>query len=341
MQAEQPERSQRIDGKDTFGLSTVNHPALAKPIRIEPALENRAFVRSLFDRHAPYRAVAAHLPDGSDESGGPRAADAVLPWFRDTWAVGGKPMIDGAESILHNSHFIRAARALFPCARIVPKTVVVNINAPMPAGVAHVDVPVFHGASRENFALRLLMAMGASELFEPWRVIQAGAIIWFYEGLGGGFDYWPDGPEGLMQTERAPFGNVAIVADSDRMYHRIARIGPADGVLPRMTASAEIRRDPDGSWCIFDEHVCRARYPKEAVRLSVAWKAEAVFDEPASVGSSPLLTRQRIFQILQTDLRQRGIPCEGDIELLQDPQWIARVHRTYACVAKAAGPRIQ
>ncbi len=23
------------------------------------------------------------------------------------------------------------------------------------------------------------------------------------------------------------------------------------------------------------------------------------------------------------------------------PQWIARVHRTYACLAKAAGPRIQ
>ena len=71
----------------------------------------------------------------------------------------------------------------------------------------------------------------------------------------------------------------------------------------------------------------------------MAWKAEAVFDDSTSVGSSPLLTPQRILQILQTDLRQRGIPCEGNLELLQDPQWIARVHRTYACLAKAAGPR--
>jgi hypothetical protein len=335
MQAKKPKQFQRVDS-----FAVRNHPALAKPIRIEPALADRAFVRSLFDRHAPYRAAAAHLPDGSDETGDPRPADAVLPWFRDTWAVGGKPMIDGGESILHNSHFIQAARVLFPSARIVPKIVVVNINAPMPAGVAHVDVPVFRGASRENFALRLLMAMGASELFEPWRIIETGAITWFYEGLGGGFDYWPDGPEGSMQTERAPFGNVAIVADSDRMYHRIARIGPADSVLPRMTASAEIRRDSDDGWCIFDENVCRARYPNDAVRLSVAWKAEVVFDEPTSVGS-PLLTQQRILQILQADLRQRGIPCEDNLELLQDPQWIARVHRTYACLAKAAGPRVQ
>ena len=340
MQANQPEQSQWVDTKDAFAVSTANRPALAKPIRIKPALEDREYVRSLFDRHAPYRAVAAHLPDGSDETGGPRPADAVFPWFRDTWAVGGKPRIDGAESILHNPHFMQAAQALFPSAQIVPKTVVVNINAPMPDGVAHVDVPVFRGASRENFALRLLMAMGASELFEHWRVIQAGAVTWFYEGPGGGFDYWPDGPGGSMQTERAPFGNVAIVADSDRMYHRIARIGPADGVLPRMTVNAVIRRDSDDGWCIFDGNVRRVRYPKEAVRLSVAWKAEVVFDDLTSVGRSPLIPR-RVLQILQADLRQRGIPCEGGLELLQDPQWIARVQRTYACLAKAAGPRVQ
>jgi len=176
---------------------------VAKPIRVEGAFADPEFIRALFDRHAPYRAVAAYLPDGSDDTVAARRADGVNPWFRETWALGGKVLLSGAEEILGNPRFLEAATALFPSARIVPKLVVVNVNAPMPAGVPHVDVPAFRGATRENFSLRLLMAMGASGLFECWRVTEVGAIAWFYDGPGGGFDYWPDGPTGLMQTESA------------------------------------------------------------------------------------------------------------------------------------------
>ena len=313
---------------------------IAKPIRIEPAFDDRKFVRALFDRYAPYRAVAAYLPAGADDTAGPRPADAAYPWFRETWALGGKALVDGAEEILGNPHFLAAARALFPSARIFPKLVVVNVNAPMPAGVPHVDVPAFRGATRENFALRLLMAMGASGLFEPWRVIEAGAIAWFYDGPDGGFEYWPDGPAGPMRTESAPFGNVAIVADADRMYHRIGRIGPPDAVLPRMSASAEIRLDPDGGWSIFDQNECRARYPKEAVRLSVVWKADVRLEGGSPVELDPL-TAPRIFQILQHDLLQRGVPCATDLALLQDPQWIECVYRVYMSLAKMAAPSAQ
>ena len=181
-------------GRASADATRANARPIAKPIRIEPAFDDRRFVRALFDRYAPYRAVAAYLPAGADDTAGPRPADAAYPWFRETWALGGKALVDGADEILGNPHFLAAARALFPSARISPKLVVVNVNAPMPAGVPHVDVPVFRGATRENFALRLLMAMGASGLFEPWRVIEAGAIAWFYDGPDGGFEYWPDGP---------------------------------------------------------------------------------------------------------------------------------------------------
>jgi hypothetical protein len=312
----------------------------AKPIRIEPAFGDRGFVRTLFDRHSPYHAVGAYLPDGSDDTTGPRPADAVYPWFRGTWAQGGRPMVEGAEQILCNPHFLAAARALFPSARICPKLVVVNVNAPMPAGVPHVDVPVFHGATREHFPLRLLMAMGASGLFEPWRVIEAGAIAWFYDGPGGSFDYWPDGPSGPVRTESAPFGNAAIVADSDRMYHRIGRIGPPDAVLPRMSASAEIRLGPDDGWSIFDQNECRARFPIEAVRLSVVWKADVRYEGENSVELAPL-TAPRILQILQHDLLQRGIPCATDLALLQDAQWMENVYRVYMGFAKMTGPSAQ
>jgi hypothetical protein len=324
-------------GRASADATRAKARSIAKPIRIEPAFCDRRFVRALFDRYAPYRAAAAYLPAGADDTAGPRPADAAYPWFRETWALGGKALFDGADEIFLNAHFLAAARALFPSARISPKLVVVNVNAPMPAGAPHLDVPVFRGATRENFALRLLLAMGASGLFEPWRVIEAGAIAWFYDGPDGGFEYWPEGPAGPMRAESAPFGNVAIVADSDRMYHRIGRIGPPDAVLPRMSANAEIRLDPDGGWSIFDQNECRARYPKEAVRLSVVWKADVRLEDASPVEPDPL-TAPLIFHLLQQDLLQRGVPCTTDLALLQNQEWIQCVYRVYMSLAKMAAP---
>jgi hypothetical protein len=337
MQANSPNPAPEVD-QGAAGEARLEARPIARPIRIEPAFDDREFVRALFDRHAPYRAVAAYLPDGFDDVVDARPVDAVNPWFRETWALGGRALIDGVEVILGNPHFLEAARALFPSARIVPKLVVVNVNAPMPGGVPHVDVPVFRGVNREDFALRLLMAMGASGLFERWRVIQAGAVAWFYDGPGGGFEYWPDGPSGPMRTESAPFGNVAIVADSDRMYHRIGRIGPSDAVPPRMSASAEIRLDRNGGWSIFEQKECRARFPREAVRLSAVWKAEVQPESSSSVEPDHL-SAPRIFEILQHDLRQRGVSCAtDDLRLLQDPLWIECVYRLYMRLAKVGAP---
>jgi hypothetical protein len=101
-----------------------------------------------------------------------------------------------------------------------------------------VDVPSFNGATREHYPLPFLRVMGSSGLFEAWRVIQEGAISWFYEGTGGNFDYWPEGLDGPMRSEQPPFGNLALIADNDRMYHRIGRIGDPHAELPRMSASA-------------------------------------------------------------------------------------------------------
>ena len=339
MQTSSPAPARQID-RGAAVAARAEPGRIAKPIRIEPTFDDRGFVRALFDRHGPYRAVAAYLPDGSDDSVDPRPVDAVNPWFRDTWALGGKVLVDDAKEILGNLRFLAAAQALFPSARIVPKLVVVNVNASMPAGVPHVDVPVFRGATRLNYSLRLLMAMGASGLFERWRVIEVGAIAWFYDGPGGGFDYWPDGPTAPMQTESPPFGNVAIVADTDRMYHRIGQIGPPDAMLPRMSANADIRLDADGGWSIFDQNECRARYPREAMRLSVVWKADVRPGGSTSVEVDPLTT-PHILRIFQQDLRQRGVPCATDVSLLQDPKWIEFVYRVYMSLAKQGSPAAQ
>ena len=174
---------------------------IPKAIRIEPAFENPGQIRSMFERNAPYRALAAYAPEGVKDETREEAKQPELPWFRGNWAVGGKPLVDGAEAILHNKSFVEAARAAFGTSFVYPEMVVVNLSAPMPACPIHMDNPSFYGATREDYPLPFLRVMGSSGLFEPWRVVRASTISWFYEGSGGSFDYWPEGLDGPMRSE--------------------------------------------------------------------------------------------------------------------------------------------
>jgi hypothetical protein len=305
-----------------------------QPIRIEPAFENREQILSMFERHAPYRAIAAYAPEGVvDETKHQEGERPVLPWFRGNWALGGKPLVEGAELILHNKKFLEAAAAIFGTSRVYPEFVVVNLNAPSPAGPTHVDIPSFHGATRENYTLPFLKVMGSSGLFEAWRVVRASTLSWFYEGGGGSFDYWPNGLSGSMRSEQPPFGNVALCADTDRMYHRIGSVGDPHAELPRMLASAQIQPDGDGNWAILENGEVRATYPSNAIRLSVLWKAEVRERESRTDD----LTLDRIMAIFTADLRHRGVDFQVPSDPLADTAWILLLQRIYADSTDSSG----
>ena len=305
-----------------------------KPMRIEPAFDNREEIRDMFDQHAPYRAIAAYAPGGIvDESKSPGTERSVLPWFRGNWALGGKPLVEGAELILHNKRFLDAAKALFGTPHVCPDFVVVNINGPMPAGTTHVDIPAFNGATRESYPLPLLRIMGISGLFEAWRVVQAGAITWFYEGRGGNFDYWPEGLDGPMLSEQPPFRNVALVADNDRMYHRIGVMGDPDGELPRMSSAAHIQPDCNGNWTVLENGEIVAMYPSNAIRFSVVWKATVGARELDKVA----LTFDRIMEIFTADLRHRSVEFKAPSDLLNDTEWLLSLQHIYADPSAALG----
>ena len=301
---------------------------IPKPIRIEPAFDDREQIRAMFARHAPYPAIAAYMPRDAwfQSTTSPGEGQCVTPNFRGNWAVGGKPLVDGAEVILNNKRFLEAAKTLFGTSFVDPSFVVVNVNAPMPAGATHVDVPSFDGARREQYSLPFLKAMGNSGLFEEWRVVQAGAVSWFYDGPGGNFDYWPEGLGGPIVSEQAPFGNVAIMADNDRMYHRIGSIGDLNAALPRISASAHIQPDGDGNWTIVENGEVRATYPSRAIRLSIVWKAE-VQDKELKRES---LNLDRIMAVFTADLRHRRVHFQVPSDPLSDSQWILLLQRIYA-----------
>ena len=296
-----------------------------KPIRIEPAFEDGEEIRAMFERHAPYRALAVYAPVGIKETH-EGAARPVEPWFRGDWALAGKPLVDGAERILHNQKFIQAAKSAFGTSFVNPEFVAVNINGPSPAGTTHIDNPSFYGATRVDYPLPLLRVMGSSRLFERWRVVRASTLSWFYEGSGGSFDYWPEGLDGPMRSEQPPFGNVALCADTDRMYHRIGTIGNGTEEMPRMSASAKIQPDGEGNWIILENGEIRATYPSHAIRFSVLWKAEVRNGNPAT----DHLTLDRIMEIFTADLRYRGIDFQVPSDPLTDTPWILLLQRVHA-----------
>jgi hypothetical protein len=296
-----------------------------KPVRIEPAFGDREQIRVMLERHAPYRALAAYAPEGLQDESREEAKRPVLPWFRGDWALGGKPLVEGAELILHNKKFLEAATTVFGTSHVYPEFVAVNINGPMPACNTHVDNPSFYGATRVDYPLPFLRIMGFPGLFDAWRVIQASAISWFYEGAGGRFDYWPDGLEGPMLSEQPPFGNVALISDNDQLYHRIGPIGDGNAELPQMSASAAIQPDGDGNWTILENGKVRATYPNHAIRFSVLWKAE-VRDRESKPDN---LTLDRIMAIFIADLRRRGIDFHVPSDPLSDTAWILMLQRTY------------
>jgi hypothetical protein len=303
-----------------------------KAIRIEPAFDDREQIRSMFERNAPYRALASYAPEGiKDETR--EGTKPVLPWFRGDWALGGKPLVENGNLVLYNKTFLDAARTLFRTSSVYPEFVAVNINGPMPACTTHIDNPSFHGATRVDYPLPFLRVMGSSGLFESWRMVRASVLSWFYEGAGGSFDYWPEGLDGPMRSEQPPFGNVALCADTDRMYHRIGPIGDRDVASPSMSAAAQIHSNDDGNWSILENGEVRATYPGHAIRFSILWKA-SIGDRASNADD---LTLDRIMAIFAADLRDRRVDFHMPSDPLADTAWILLLQGIYADQTDFAG----
>jgi hypothetical protein len=250
-----------------------------------------------------------------------------MPWFRGTWAAHGTTLVDDAEVILKNRRFAEAASRLFGGVEVTPNTVVVNINAPMPAGAIHVDIPSFRGADRERYPIQFLQAMGTSGLFEAWRIVEAGAVVWFYDGPGGAYDYFPKGLTGAMRSELPPLTNRALVADNDRMYlspDRLDRRFGTDGASDqhkRGNCAHRRHRLGDPRW----RPVC-ATYPDAQVRISILWKVRVELREVEKVSE---LTPDRILDSFAKDLEARAIRVSKPATPSSDQAWLDAVHATY------------
>jgi hypothetical protein len=190
----------------------------------------------------------------------------------------------------------------------------------------HVDIPSFRGATRDRYPIQLLQAMGSSGLFEPWRIIEADAAVWFYEGAGGEYEYWPGGLGGAKRSVRAPLTNRALVADNDRTYHRIGWVGARTPRIPAISPCAQISHITGRGWVIRDDGREVQRYPDKDIRISILWKGAI---RPGTGRDDEELTAERILQIFQCDLTSRGVALTAQDAPLSDQAWLDCVHETY------------
>jgi hypothetical protein len=299
---------------------------LVRPVKVQGVFDDPDAVRRLVQRNGPYRTMVSFLPVSAVRGKEPAVAGAVPAHFRATWAAGGRVLADGAELILYNPRLLAAASQLFD-AEVIPSTLAVNVTVATPAGNVHVDVPAFLGADRDHYPMQLLQAMGASGLFEDWRIAEAGAVWWSYKGLGGTYDYWPDGLDGAMRSEHPPFANAALVADNNRMYHRIGRTGdPAAGPLA-VSPAAQIGYQADGVWIISDPGQAAVCCEDCDIRISILWKAQVRASRDRDLAAA--LTPELITEIIVADLKRRGLQSGERVASLSDQAWLDYVHETY------------
>lgn len=307
------------------------------PVVLDRALPDPSLVRTLVERGGPYWTVQRYLANLSElaslSEAGKRAPDApmmIAPWFRGDWAYG-EPKVPGVERILDEPGFRDAARALFDAEVVVPHQVYVNLNVPMPQlDPGHVDVPTFRGVDRSDTPIWLLAIMLKSGLFERWYVPTATAVAWYYEGTGGGFRYWPDGPAS-PPIDRPCVSNSAIVGDNDRMFHAVLAVGDAPTFV-RGTTLATTMLVEDGRARIVDEGCELASFPFEAIRISVSWKA---FCYPSGEAyerhrtREDALTHADVERILLEDLAARGLDATPPDGLLHDRGFVDRLNAAY------------
>ncbi len=308
-----------------------------RPIVLETAYDDPERVRALVRANAPYWPVMRYVASPEERAAvsreRPEAARVLPPWFRGDWADD-KPLVAGAEAVLDNPRFVEAARELFDAEVVQPCAVYVNLMAPLPfAGEGHIDVPAFRGIDRRSFPVWLLQQMTRSGLFVDWQIDIATAVSWFYEGAGGAFDFWAEGPTRPPRRLEAPFGNRAVVGDNDFMFHRVDSIGEA-AELPEASLDAELR--PAGTsgdeWIVEDAGREVARYPERSIRVSVSWKAEVHRDEEARRRRQEHLDDldlEKVVDLFLADLSDRGTAVARPHDPLRDREFINALSDVY------------
>jgi hypothetical protein len=314
-------------------------PAMGEVIELDHVPIGREALARMFATNGPYWNQGRYLPGAGAASQMPGGATTTVgvPWYRQDWALGGRPLVEGAGVLLESPAFASAASAVFGGRVVRPHTIYANVQLPaIGTDAGHTDVPEFRGVTRERVPVALLHLMNRSGLFARWQLDIATAVTWVWDGPRGAFVLWSDGPDRRPREVQPPLTGRTVVADNDRLFHAVGAFdtpeGPASTLL---TPQSEVHA-VDGHFELRHGAEVVGRWPSAAVRCSVSWKAYVFADVAAArVADEHLddLDDATVIEVFVSALHDRGIevPAAATLELddslitLAAPVWPKRV----------------
>lgn len=292
----------------------------------------RLLVAELFKSAEEIFAATSGMMDGI-------SLDAFLdPMFRGDLAQHSGVYDPLVEETFYNKKLMGWARDYRKAQIVLPRQLHFNVGAPMKVSdPGHFDAPAFRGISHTNTPVWQLAVMANSMLFRDYKVELCAVVTWFWNGSEhGGFTYWPDGAAGQPQRIPAPLWNTGCVAENESMYHRGESIGsPGQWGLEGLTFESLFEGDPDDSdgWRVRNGDDVIARYRTEQLRWMFHWTTITFADRAAFiryVDHLDDLTHERIFDILERDLKAQGVSFSMPSDPLNDEVFKALLMQQYA-----------
>lgn len=252
-------------------------------------------------------------------------------YFREEYAYGSTPIIEGIEPYLFHEGFADAARAVHGRPVIEPAIVFANLMVPGQELAVHTDVPEFRGCNRKVMPQWLLVAMHHSGLFDEWRMPIATGVAWFHDCEGGEFCFYPDGAGGAPVAKPVNY-DTALLFDADSVFHGVDRIdgdGAGREIAP-LKPGMSLDFVGDRQWIVHEGDRDVAHYKWDELRFSVSWKAYCFEDEREQHiwrEHADDLTLDVVVDRLVRDLRARGriddaVPGNPDLALLIIDEYI-------------------
>ena len=298
-------------------MATKNLSAAPSVIVVDETFTDPAWLSERFATNGPYWNQGRYLSAAGAASQMPGGATSTVgvPWYRQDWALGGIPLVNGAQTILALESFAQAARDVFAGAVVRPHTVYANVQLPATGtDFGHTDVPEFRGITRDQNPVALLHIMNRSGLFRRWQLDICTAVSWLWGGPGGDFVLWTRGPDQTPDRYAPPLTNRAVVSDNDRVFHAVGDFAHPDGPASSdLTPTSEVVASDQG-WTLRDGERAIGTWPRHMVRLSVSWKAYVFRDEHAAGQHDEHtddLDEARVIDVFAAEMGRRGTPIEG------------------------------
>lgn len=272
--------------------------------------------RGLYQRHD---ALLNHLRTGGFGGATDEPLEVLAArtnYFREEYAYGQQPVIDGIEPFLHHEGFVEGAREVFGRPVIEPAICFANLMLPGQELALHTDVGEFRGANRKTTPQWLIVAMHHSGLFDQWRMPVATGVAWFHDCAGGEFVHYPEGPRGPRRAHQVRH-DTALLLDTDSVFHGVDRVDDGGRELPPLQPGMDLVFAGEGEWLVVDGDREVARYRWEDLRFSVSWKAYCFADEAERAawrGHTEDISIDAIVDRFIADLEERGA-LEGPPEV--------------------------